>query len=59
VEKKRADARIIAATNRDLESEVKKENFRDDLFFRLNVVRCIFLLCDNAKKIFSLFSDFF
>jgi transcriptional regulator with PAS, ATPase and Fis domain len=38
VEKKKADVRIIAATNRDLESEVKKGNFRDDLFFRLNVV---------------------
>jgi transcriptional regulator with GAF, ATPase, and Fis domain len=32
------DTRIIAATNRDLETEVKKGQFRQDLFFRLNVI---------------------
>jgi two-component system response regulator HydG len=39
IERVRIDLRIIAATNRDLESAVRTGGFRQDLFFRLNVVQ--------------------
>jgi len=35
----RVDARIIAATNTDLEELIQHKNFREDLFYRLNVIK--------------------
>jgi DNA-binding NtrC family response regulator len=40
-EAKAVTARVIAATNRDLEEEIKRGNFRSDLYYRLNVISIV------------------
>jgi DNA-binding NtrC family response regulator len=40
-EAKPVHARVIAATNRDLEEEIKRGNFRSDLYYRLNVISIV------------------
>jgi PAS domain S-box-containing protein len=48
----RADARIIAATNADLEQAIARKTFRQDLYYRLNVVKLgIPPLCERPEDI--------
>ena len=54
-----ADVRILAATNKDLEECVKNGEFREDLFYRLNVVRVHIPPLRQRKEDIKLLADFF
>jgi two-component system nitrogen regulation response regulator NtrX len=53
------DARIIASTNKDLEEEISKGNFREDLFYRLNVIPFVVPPLRERKEDIPLFARYF
>jgi Nif-specific regulatory protein len=55
----KVDIRLIAATNRNLEEAVKNGTFRQDLYFRLNVVNLVMPALRDRKEDIPLLASFF
>ena len=58
-EKIKVDVRIIAATNRNIEEEVKEKRFREDLYYRLNVLPIFVSDLKKRKSDIPLLIDYF
>ena len=54
-----ADVRIIAATNADIESKIRNGRFREDLYYRLNVVSLILPPLRNRSDDIPILADYF
>ena len=59
VELKKVDVRIIAATNRNLKQMVEQGKFREDLYYRLNVINIQVPSLRERKEDISLLAEFF
>jgi DNA-binding NtrC family response regulator len=55
----KVNVRVIAATNKDLQKEIKEGNFREDLFHRLNVIPMKVPSLNERKEDIPLLADYF